>query len=166
MSLIRRVSEEDAQTMLGEISKIPEFFGNHYKGNLAYKDSALKDGKSVWIHDAKHDDAFLMDDKLPFLTSYIRDSAKLLDSNKFGRAYVYNLEPGLEIFEHVDTQDYYKKTKRYHIYFTIPDGVSIKHFGDTIESNTLIFFNPMLPHAYKNDSTEPLIFVVFDTYNP
>jgi hypothetical protein len=163
-NLIRRVEKEDAAKMLSEISTIEDLFGNHYRGNTAYKGSALDDGKSVWIHEGKLDDIFLLDDKLPFVSSYIRDTLNLLDSKKVGRAYVYNLGPGLEIFEHVDRQQYYHITKRYHIYFDVTD-IEIRHSGPPVESNTVIFFNPLEPHAYKNNSDKPLIFIVFDTYN-
>lgn len=165
-NLIRRVSDEDSAKILLEASTAEDLYGNHYRGNTAYKGSALDDGKSIWIHDGNPENDFMLQERLPFLTSYIKGMLDLFDSKKVGRAYLYHLGPGLNIFEHTDTQQYYHITKRYHIYLDIPDGVEIVHSGPPVEPNTVIFFNPLQPHAYYNRSTKPLIFAVFDIYKP
>lgn len=164
-NLISRVEPEDAKKMLTEIENVNDLFEYHYKGQPAYKGSALEKGKSVWLHQGNPKEEFFHEDRLPFTISYIKKILNLLPSDLIGRAYIYKLGPGLDIFEHVDRQDYYYKTKRYHIYFDIPLNTEIKHNGPTIEPYTTIFFDPIEPHAYANNSNQTLTFIVFDTYN-
>jgi hypothetical protein len=150
--------------ILEEITNIGDLFGDHYAGNPKYTGSALKDGKSVWLHSPNPETDFLLKDRTPFIISFLKSVSENIGLTTFGRAYIYNLGPGLEIFKHSDTLKYYHITRRYHVYLNIPKDVIIEHSGPPIQSNTIIPFNPLLDHAYKNMSNESLIFIVFDLY--
>lgn len=174
---IKSITKEDADKILAEAEETEYLFKNHYLGNPELRDSALKDGKSIWLHGDlpnKHwadihygnipDNRFFIEDKAPFLCNYIKEAGKFLGSENFGRAYIYSLGPGKKIARHIDIKEYYRKINRYHLYFDIPDGVKIEHSGATIFPYTMIQFNPRLPHSYENNSSSNFVFVVFDIF--
>jgi hypothetical protein len=165
-NVIKNLTQEESEKILAEIFSLSHMFGNHYGDDPHYKNSALKDGKSVWLHGPeKNNGDFMFSNKASFIISFIREIAKSLNATNFGRTYIYDLGPGLEIFKHTDPQEYFHKTTRYHIYLKIPKNVNIVHSGPMPTDNTVIFFDPLLEHSYKNESNESLLFIVFDLYN-
>lgn len=140
-------------------------FGLHETSDSFQKHGGLREGETVWIQHNDHSKFRDLDQELPNTFRILRTIAKeiVLEPN-FGRAYIHRLPAERRIHPHVDNFDYHKLIDRYHVYLDIPEKVTIRHNGPTIEPNTIIQFDHESEHMYINNSDEALYFMVFDIY--
>jgi hypothetical protein len=80
-------------------------------------------------------------------------------------AYYATIPPLSQIFPHVDVAPYYQKVNRYQIFFNLTSDQEVIQHGSHTESNSIVWFDPSVTHAFINkSSTDPWRFVVFDIY--
>lgn len=94
-------------------------------------------------------------------------AAKLLGktSDDIHYAYYANIPPMAQIYPHVDVAPYYSKVNRYQIFFDLTLDQTIIQHGSNASSNSIVWFDPSITHAFINKSTtETWRFVVFDIY--
>lgn len=164
-SELRRLTAEEAAGIKSEIPNVVPLMVNHYMGNKAYATWPLNEGASVWIHHATKDQTIAYQEELPKTIAIVKKIAHEIEPNPiFGRIYLHLLPTGKKIFKHVDIEEYFYQTRRYQIYLDIPEGMEIVHSGDPINPDSVIFFDPIQPHAYYNRSQSDVFFIVFDLF--
>jgi len=84
----------------------------------------------------------------------------------FGRVYLHRLHPGGIIPKHQDDNDqpYFSIIKRYQLFLNIPENIFIESEPLPLK-NSILCFNHLKFHYYKNKSNEDLFFCVFDLFN-
>ena len=156
---------ELSDTMINLNAKLQTYGLNGKMRDIA----ALRDVNSVFLAT----DIFPLSGKM--LENPIRhDAIKLLDSaaKLLGRtsddihyAYYATIPPMAQIYPHVDVAPYYNKVNRYQIFFDLTEDQTVIQYGGNAISNSIVWFDPSITHAFVNKSTTDIWrFVVFDIY--
>lgn len=138
-----------------------------------YGNGSLSIGKpqncTIWIHTRHHDAQWLNYDN-PGAKSFIdvisKHVSEFKSSAKFGRSYVYRLQPGCVIPRHRDINDqpYFSIVKRYQFFVQLPAGIVVESKPLPMR-DTVFWFDHNVYHYYENKGTEDLIFCVFDVFD-
>ena len=167
--MIASILLPDSDTLLFELLKLDTELKPHYPEGRLRDIAALRDITSVFLAT----NIFPLSGKM--LDNPIRHNAiKLLDSaakllkktsDDIHYAYYANIPPLAQIYPHVDVAPYYNKVNRYQIFFDLTEDQTIIQHGSNASSNSIVWFDPSVTHAFVNKSTtDTWRFVVFDIY--
>lgn len=168
--MITSILLPDSDILLAELLKLDTELKSHYPNGKLRDTAALRDISTV----------FLATNLFPFewpktIPNPIRHSSiNLLElaAKSLGKtvddihyAYYAAIPPLKQIYPHVDITPYYNKVNRYQIFFELTkDQIVIQH-GGSATSNSIVWFDPSITHAFVNKSTtDTWRFVVFDIY--
>jgi hypothetical protein len=167
--VITSISLPDSNLLLSELLKLDPELKPHYPEGRLRDIAALRDITSVFLAT----NIFPLSGKM--LENPIRHNAinllnspaKLLGktSDDIHYAYYANIPPMTQIYPHVDVAPYYNKVNRYQIFFDLTEDQTIIQHGSNASSNSIVWFDPSITHAFINKSdTDTWRFVVFDIY--
>lgn len=167
--MITSISLPDSNLLLSELLKLDPELKPHYPEGRLRDIAALRDITSVFLAT----NIFPLSGKM--LENPIRHNAinllnspaKLLGktSDDIHYAYYANIPPMTQIYPHVDVAPYYNKVNRYQIFFDLTEDQTIIQHGSNASSNSIVWFDPSITHAFINKSdTDTWRFVVFDIY--
>lgn len=167
--MISSILLPDSDILLSELLKLDPELKPHYPEGRLRDIAALRDIASVFLAA----DIFPLSGKM--LENPIRHSAiKLLDSpakllektsDDIHYAYYATIPPMTQIYPHVDVAPYYNNVNRYQIFFDLTEDQTIIQHGSNASSNSIVWFDPSITHAFVNKSTtDTWRFVVFDIY--
>jgi hypothetical protein len=126
----------------------------------------LRHGRTAHIRELGSSERDVYQDNLgdfPFFRSFVKS---VFDAEQVGKSYWHRLKAGKLIYRHIDCGDYYDRTHRFQLFPRTHSGhvALIDGVEERYASRTLVAFNPGVPHAYENRSTEDCVFLVFDLY--
>ena len=167
--MITSILLPDSDILFSELVKLDPELKPHYPEGRLRDIAALRDITSVFLAT----NIFPLSGKM--LDNPIRhDAIKLLDlpakllgktSDDIHYAYYANIPPMTQIYPHVDVAPYYNKVNRYQIFFDLNEDQTIIQHGSNASSNSIVWFDPSVTHAFVNKSTsDTWRFVVFDIY--
>lgn len=162
--LLDRLSIEEVSKLKTELFNNC-YWQNHFDTDFYRKLGALRNGKTTWV--MRTDDYLncTLDatENFPVLMNIVKKY-----SVKLGRIYYHKLDPTENIFPHTDSGVKFidKISNRFQIYLDIPSKVDIfldnRIFNASEIEFGIVKFALKKLHWYKNSSSEPLIFCVFD----
>lgn len=158
MKIIKKLNESELAPIKDELRNAAHLWSDHEYGDIKYQ--PLKHGQSITISGFESDNRFLF----PLTISSVADMLSLPHSH-LRRVYWHRLNPGQRIDAHVDVGPYFESIIRYQVYLDVlPDHKA--HHGKDVYSeeltNALVEFDASKMHWYKNNSDQPMIFLVID----
>jgi hypothetical protein len=146
---------------------------NKYYNNFG----PLRHGKTFWIY--KVDDrSQCVENRWKFLPNTIEVIKYLFEQYNYdlnnhsgfgiGRAYLHKLEPNQSIDLHDDRKMQFvvNLLHRYQLFLNVPNEFEIimdnKKYSSEELKNSIVDFNLLLSHSYKNNSDKTVMFMVFD----
>jgi hypothetical protein len=123
----------------------------------------LPEGKTVYLRNQGYQECYL--DNFATTRKIIYEIA---DGRRLGKCYWHRFTKGAGVDLHEDSYicDHEPVDYRYHIYIDIPPNMDIIYDGEPkpIEpiQNSIVNFNLLRKHYYKNNDDQPFIVMVFD----
>jgi hypothetical protein len=155
--------------LLAELMKLDSELKLHYPEGKLRQIAALREIKSIFLAcNIIPLNGFpvtppIRHPAINLLSTAVSALEKTLDDIHY--AYYANIPPLSQIFPHIDFAPYYSKVNRYQIFFDLTSDQEIIQHGSHASSNSIVWFDPSITHAFINKSaTEPWRFVVFDIY--
>jgi len=170
--IIRDLSNIEIDTIVSELNGAPEEAWVTHASKRHLHRTHLREGRSIHLHfiDQNSMTCVLVDDVSyhSFFPKTIEMLKELAGPNLLGRCYFHRLTPGQQILRHNDswvTQAMPIK-HRMQMYLDIPDNSILILDGKSQDIGAykykLIDFALNLDHYYKNNGSNPWIFLVFD----
>lgn len=158
------------------ISKIKQELQNvswtlHHDSATYLKGGALRFGETSWINKYTEYLEPIEDNSAGFPESEIITHSFLKPGEILGRRYWHRLNPGDIIEKHDDSDLGFSKhiLNRYQVFLDIPKEFLIFCDNEYKDSgkfqNSVVDFNLLKPHAYKNYSSETVYLMVFDVFS-
>lgn len=115
---------------------------------------------NIYNHDITKTNMF---DRYPSLTGFLQSFSDEVGKGWLSRAMIVRLQPGKQVYPHIDMGSYYLFRDRYHLVLD-SDGSRMKVHGEesTWHNGELWWFNNNLNHEAYNDSDKWRIHVIFD----
>ncbi len=157
---LRFLNPNEYSEIKNEIGLVSANFGLHETFENYSTRGGLRDGRTIWLQQYNHREIQYQSE----LANTIALIKELADTRRLGRFYIHRLEPGQQIYDHVDGHEYHSMVDRFHIYLDIEKEVIIKHNGPVVLPWSIIQFDLHSNHSYENKSKENLDFIVFDLY--
>jgi hypothetical protein len=155
--------------LLEELKKLEPELQLHYPPGPRRKDAALRNIKSVFLASnifpisGQKIIPPIRHPKINLLSTAAELLGKTVDDIHY--AYYAIIPPKSEIYPHVDISPYFETVDRYQIFFKLTPDQEIVQEGSHAISNSIVWFNPSMTHAFSNNSiSETWHFVVFDIY--
>jgi len=175
-TIIEKLSTSDVHNINNELSAIDaDWWGQHvfreHWGEYAdtyNRTGALRHGKTCWLQIVDRAHIILVDrlNMFPVINGIIN---RIAGNETVLRVFWHKLQPDESIDKHTDSTGPYFDivAHRYQLYLDIPSDASI-YMDDEFKTvdefrYSIVDFNARAPHAYKNNSTKDLTFLVFDT---
>jgi len=162
---IRQLSLFEISTLFEELEDNNNLWSIHDKP----ENTALSHGQTIWINNCTSNLEPIVN-RFHFFPQTFQILQTVSQNRTIGRCYWHKLMPGDEIKRHHDRELTFVKNKqlksRCQIYFESKyeycfESKDIKIDMKSIE-NSIVRFNLLQPHYYKNESDTPWIFLVFD----
>ena len=168
-TVVRPLSSEAINNIKQELQGVS--WTLHHDSSTYLRGGALRFGETSWIVKYTEYLEIIEDNSSMFVASEIIANSFLEPGEILGRRYWHRLHPGNIIEKHDDSDLGFTKhiLNRYQIFLDIPDGFEI--FCDNEYKiakdfeNSVADFNLLLPHAYKNSSSETVYLMVFDVFS-
>ena len=168
--LLQTLDADRVKILLDEIKEQDWFFNtarqDHVHVQKETQSICLTDNphivniNKIYNHDIVKTDLY---DQYPLLTKFLHSFANDIGQGWLSRAMIVRLQPGKQVYPHIDMGPYYLFRDRYHIVLD-SDGSRMKVHGEesTWHNGEVWWFNNNLNHEAHNDSDKWRIHVIFD----
>ena len=165
---IRPLSLFEISTLFGELKDNNNLWSIHDKPEY----TALRHGQTIWINNCTSNLKIVVD-RFHLFPQTLQILQTISQNRTIGRCYWHKLMPGDQIERHHDRELTFVKNKqlesRCQIYFESKHQYCFESNDTRINmksiENSIVKFDLLQPHYYKNESDTPWIFLVFDVLN-